>query len=115
MSKLKKDKAYYAEIAKAMEQYYPCSCGVHICGIAPDEQGFLTIANIPAANGDEARRVWDACRAEAEAAEGDGRDFCVDLNIGPYIEHVDDFWLSRQMLERCLAAGRAALQEAGHD
>jgi hypothetical protein len=96
-------------IRHADEIYYPCAFGVHVCGSDDERNEAITIANIAARNADEARRVFAACKAEAEAAGDEPHDFVVDLNLGRHEAQVEDFWLSRQMLERCLAAGRTAL------
>lgn len=102
-----------AELKQAAEVYYPCACGIHVCGSNDALNQAITIANISTRTETEARMVFAACKAEAEARDGEPHDFVVDLNIGPYESHVEDFWISRQMLDRCIAAGRAALPNGG--
>lgn len=94
-------------IRRADEMYHPCPCGVHVCG---DKNGeAATFGNIPARSEAEARAVFAACKAEAEAAADEPTEFVVDLNLNRDTLHIEDFSITRQMLERCLAAGRAAL------
>lgn len=94
-----------AMIRRADELYHPCWCGVHVCGSSPLDEA-MTVANIPARSPDEARQVWLACKAEAEASRDEPQDLVVDLNIDRDNMHVEDFSISRQMLDRCLEAGR---------
>lgn len=94
-------------IRRADELYHPCSCGIHICGDKDGEAA--TFGNVPARSEAEARAIFAACRAEAEAAPDEPTEFVVDLNIGRDNLHVEDFSITRQMLDRCLAAGRAAI------
>lgn len=104
-------KAQIAELEWAARIYHPCDYGVHICG---DKDGAAaTFGNIPARNEKEARRAFAACKLEAECRGDEPHDFCVDLNLGPDNLHVEDFWLSHQMLDRCLMAGRDALAAHG--
>lgn len=110
---VKLTKRQIEELRRADEIYYPCDFGVHVCG---DKDGAAaTFGNVEARNEEEARRAFAACKAEAECQGDEPHDFCVDLNLGRYNAHVDDFWMSHQMLERCLAAGRAALKSGGID
>jgi len=92
------------------EFYHPCLTGLHVCGATIDECEPRTERNIYAQSADEARRMFEAARAEAEALPGelDDRglgDFTVDLFIGG--DCSDDFQIKRQMLERMSAAARA--------
>lgn len=94
------------ECLRADALYHPCWCGIHVCGSSPEEAA-MTVANIPARSPEEARQIFMACRQEAEAAPGEPGDYVVDLNLDRNNLHVEDFWLTRQMLKRCLAVGVA--------
>lgn len=92
--------------------YHPCACGLHLCGIAinpRDEQEHeqpYTALNIPARDDDEARRMFEAAKAEAALPDREGEDFICDLNLSD--GYVDDFGTNRQLLPRLVAAARAA-------
>ncbi len=104
----KQRRQWLAELVRhADEIYYPCRCGVHVCGDKDGEAA--TFGNIPARSEAEARAIFAACKAEAEAAPDEPTEFVVDLNLDLYNCHVEDFSITRQMLDRCLAAGRAAV------
>ena len=85
--------------------YDPCTIGLHLCGIATapgdDYEQPYTALNIPAANEDEARAMFDAAKAEAECGK-DEADFCCDLMVGE--DCLADFWTNRQLVERLTAA-----------
>ncbi len=89
-----------AEIDKANAEYHPCDCGVHICGVIEDEDGErpLTIANFPTSSAAEARLLFDRLR-KFEAAKDEPHDCIVDLNIDGDNLHIEDFAISRQMVE----------------
>ena len=89
-----------AEIEKANREYHPCDCGVHVCGHIEDEDSCrpLTLANFPRRNEEEARELFNRLRQFA-ASDGEPEDCCVDLNIGDWNYQVEDFQISRQMLE----------------
>lgn len=97
-------------LAEADRLYHPCWCGVHVCGASPDEAA-MTVGQIPARNEAEARAIFAACKAEAEAQPGEPQDYVVDLNIDRDNLHVEDFPMTRQMLQRCLTAGRLAREQ----
>lgn len=106
MKRVRRDARYWEMVRRAAELYYPCSCGVHVCG---DKDGAAaTFGNIPARDDAEARMIFEACKAEAEAGADEPTEFVVDLNLYDTI-HAEDFSITRQMLDRCLAAGRASL------
>lgn len=94
-------------LAEADRLYHPCWFGVHVCGSSPEDAA-MTIGEVVARNEAEARVIFEACRAEAEAQVGEPQDYVVDLNIGQDNLHVEDFSMTRQMLQRCLTAGRMA-------
>lgn len=96
-------------LEEADRLYHPCWYGVHVCGSSPDGAA-MTVGQIVARNEAEARVIFTACKAEAEAQSGEPQDYVVDLNIGRDNLHVEDFPLTRQMLQRCLTAGRLALE-----
>lgn len=98
------------ELIEAARIYHPCDCGVHVCGSDDTCNAAVTIANIPARSPDVARTVWEACRVEAGLPDDEECDLVVDLNIDRDNLHVADFGIRRQMLDRCLAAGRTALE-----
>jgi hypothetical protein len=76
--------------------YAPCADGVHICGIARDEEAPHTVANLPGAGGAFAKLALRyALPDDAEP------DFVVDLMVGD--ECVADFKLAAADLEMLLA------------
>lgn len=93
------------------EQYHPCPTGLHVCGI--DDEGnrpvgpHFTVLNLVAADADAARRLFDAGKIECAANEDVESDFIVDLMIDG--DHVDDFPMMRQMLERLRIVAGASL------
>lgn len=93
-----------AELEKANREYHPCDCGVHICGHIEDDDGErpFTLANFEAKTEMEAKALFERLRQFA-ACPGEPEDCCVDLNIGRDHQHVDDFCITRQMLERITA------------
>lgn len=99
------------DLEEADRLYHPCWCGVHVCGSSPDDAS-MTVLNIAASTPAVARKIFAACKAEAECPDGEEGDLVVDLNIDRDNLHVDDFWLNRQMLARMEAAGRAALAKS---
>lgn len=99
-------------LRRADELYHPCWCGIHVCGSSPDDAA-MTVANIQARSPEEARIIFLACRTEAEAAPGEPADYIVDLNLDRDNLHVEDFPITRQMLDRCLFAGRR-VKDAPH-
>jgi hypothetical protein len=93
-------------IRRADELYHPCSFGIHVCG---DKDGAAaTFGNVPARNEIEARAMFEAAKAEAAVPDGEHYDLVVDLNLGDDNLHIEDFCITRQMLDRCLAAARRA-------
>lgn len=78
-------------------QYHPCVIGLHVCGFAEEaEHGeHVTFRNyvLPEAI---VRSVFE--KAKAELGETEDSDFLVDLCIGDSMH--DDFWMTRQMLDR---------------
>lgn len=110
MPRVKRDARYWAMARRADELYHPVWCGVHVCGDKDGEAA--TFGNIPAASEAEARAIFAACKAEAEKAPDEPTDFVVDLNLNRDNMHVEDFSITRQMLARCLAAGRAQFPAA---
>lgn len=101
------DAARRKMIAEADRLYHPCWCGVHICGSSPDDAA-MTVGQIAARDEAEARVIFAACKAEAESQADEPQDYVVDLNISRDNLHVEDFPLTRQMLQRCINAGRLA-------
>lgn len=94
-------------VRRANEIYYPCSYGIHVCG---DKDGAAaTFGNVPARDAEQARKIFEAAKAEAAVSDGEDWDMVVDLNLGEDNLHSEDFCIRRQMLDRCLAAGRAAI------
>lgn len=81
--------------------YQPCNLGVHVCGQHPDGDNCLTAANYPRRSVSAARSLFDLAKAECAIAPGEPRDLVVDLMVDGDI--VDDFLMSRQMLERLTA------------
>lgn len=69
----------------------------------------MTVANIRASSPSEARAIFAACKAEAANVGDEPQDYVVDLNIDRDNLHVEDFAMTRQMLDRCLAIGRAVV------
>ena len=88
-------------IRRAEEQYHPCSCGVHICGIRDD--GFVTVENFETATDADALALFEALKAECEA--DDEYDVVVDL-MQQDRSHIADFCMTRQMLDRCRVIAR---------
>lgn len=97
-------------IEHAARTYVPTFPGVHVCGGDHDENRVFTVLNLSADDDAQARRMWEAARAEAEDAGGE-HELCVDLNTRD--GHEDDFWTTRQMLPRLEAAARAARTNGG--
>lgn len=94
-------------IRRADELYHPCSYGIHVCG---DKNGAAaTFGNVSARDERQARIIFEAAKAEAAVSNGEDFDMVVDLNLGEDNLHSEDFCIRRQMLDRCLAAARAAL------
>jgi hypothetical protein len=99
--------------------YRPCEVGLHLCGSAlgpgdRDEQPY-TALNLPARDHAEARRMFDAARTAAECTK-DEADFICDLNLGSRqvgVEHVDDFFTNRQLVDRLVAATLPPKQGGG--
>lgn len=100
--------------ARGNSNYTPVLPGLHLCGICEHPGGYgdangeqpYTALNIPARSDDEARRMWEAAKAEAALATREGEDFLCDLNLSD--GHVDDFSTNRQMLPRLIAAALRA-------
>ncbi|MDB5555464.1 MAG: hypothetical protein JWL86_5448 [Rhizobium sp.] len=94
-------------IRRAEGLYYPCSFGIHVCG---DKDGAAaTLGNVRARDAQQARVIFEAAKAEAAVSKDEDWDMVVDLNLGEGNLHSEDFCIRRQMLDRCLAAARAAL------
>lgn len=83
-----------------MAAYQPCHLGIHVCGISRDEDNPITVANFPTRTAAEARRLFAAAKAECEAGGDEPGDFVIDLNVGLNEMQVEDFMMSRQMLDR---------------
>lgn len=84
--------------------YDPPDNGVHLCGQHADDEQPYTAASYPM-GADNARKLFLLAKAAAETPREEG-DFVVDLLIGGDIE--DDFWTSRQMWSRAIAAWNVA-------
>lgn len=84
--------------------YQPCDTGIHVCGFHPDGNNFLTIANFKASSAAEARAWFEKAKADLSGTREDG-DFVIDLQVDSCVE--DDFYMSRQMLDRLAAITRA--------
>lgn len=107
MKRKRMTRAQRDELRRALELYHPCACGIHVCG---DKDGAAaSFGNVPARSEAEARAVFAAAKAEAECLPGEEWGLVVDLNLSWDNLHVEDFGIMHQMLDRCLAAGRAAL------
>ncbi len=95
--------------------YDPVMPGLHICGICQGPDGHsdaygeqpYTALNIPARSDEEARRMWEAAKAEAALDSREGEDFLCDLNLSD--GYVDDFSTNRQLLPRLYAAALRTL------
>ena len=83
--------------------YRPCRTGLHVCGFHPDDQNFLTIANLPTRDAAAAEALFARAEAELAVAEGEDGDLVIDLQLNGDCER--DFSMSRQMLERLIAMG----------
>jgi hypothetical protein len=109
MKQLKRDAKYWEMVRRAAELYHPCRCGIHVCG---DKDGAAaTFGNVPARDEAEARAMFEAAKAEAAVGPDEHYDLVVDLNLDLYNCHVEDFCITRQMLDRCLAAARAVAEK----
>lgn len=85
------------EIAQANREYHPCRNGIHVCGVTPDEERPLTVANVPGVS----RERFEALKAEFGIPHEDS-DLVVDFNVRG--DTVDDFSIRRQMLDAVLRA-----------
>lgn len=84
--------------------YQPCTNGLHVCGIHPDESNFLTVCNLPTATPRAARDLFERARLECAATEGEPCDLVVDLQQRG--DCSEDFPMTRQMLDRLRALAR---------
>lgn len=78
--------------------YQPCENGLHVCGLHPDENNFLTIDNFPTAEAESARALFNQARMECCSEKGEPYDFVVDLQQDD--DCCEDFTMNRQMLWR---------------
>jgi len=85
-----------------MSDYNPCCCGVHVCDMKADAEFTVpvTLLNLPCPSIDEARALFAALKAECAAGLGEPVDLVVDLNISCDDKQVEDFAMTRQMLDR---------------
>ena len=94
-----------------MRVYQPCPTGIHFTGFETpagrDEERLRTLAKVDASDSDAALLAWDALRDGYEKSGQEPEDVMVDLFSEGSL--IDTFWITRQMLDRCVAAGRAAL------
>lgn len=89
--------------------YQPCQLGLHVCGMHPNGDDFLTVANLPVETPAKARALFDLAKANLASADDQPRELVIDLQND--FDTVEDFPMSRQMLERLVrlwARGEAA-------
>lgn len=95
--------------------YQPCVNGLHVCGLHPDGDNFLTIANLAVRTPQEARALFDRVKVEIACTPGEDGDFVVDLQTDGDCEA--DFPMNRQMLDRLriLSATASTTQAPGNE
>lgn len=87
-----------ARMREDMAVYRPCDNGVHVCGVDEVKERFYTEANFPCVGEPAARALFGRLKAEFAASDEEW-DLTVDLTIADGMI-VEDFGISRQMLER---------------
>lgn len=91
--------------------YTPCVYGLHVCGVHPDGENFLTVVNLSVRTAREARALFEAAKQFA-CAEDEPDDYVIDCQLDGLVE--EDFLMSRQMLDPLIRLWAQHQGEAEH-